>query len=45
MMKKCISISSIAGFAMVAIPATSALAQRYNDYEYGNEHNSLTLVC
>lgn len=30
---------------MAASIATAASAQRYNDYEYENEHNSLTLIC
>jgi hypothetical protein len=45
MMKKFVSTSSIVGFAIAASLATSASAQRYDDYEYGNEHNSLTLIC
>lgn len=44
-MKKYYSVGSIAALAMAASIATAASAQRYNDYEYENEHNSLTLIC
>ncbi|MCX9147459.1 hypothetical protein [Erythrobacter sp. WG] len=33
------------GLALAAVGATAAGAQRYDDHEYGNDHNSLTLVC
>ena len=44
-MNKFLPVGSIAALAMAASIATAGSAQRYNDYEYENEHNSLTLIC
>jgi len=43
--KKCLSAGVIVGLALAATMATTASAQRYDGYEYGNEYNSLTLIC
>jgi hypothetical protein len=33
------------GLVLAASAATTAGAQRYDDYGYGNDRNSLTLIC
>lgn len=44
-MKKALLLGSMAGLAMAATLSTTASAQRYNHHDYGNDENSLTLVC
>lgn len=44
-MKLSISMGAAVALVIAASGATSAGAQRYDDHEYGNSQNSLTLIC
>jgi hypothetical protein len=44
-MKAYLSIGAASGLVLAASAATTAGAQAYEDYEYGNDQNSLTLIC
>ena len=44
-MNKPIITAVVTGMAIATLAASGATAQRYDDYEYENAENSLTLIC
>lgn len=44
-MKTCYVTGAAIALALTAVGATAAGAQRSDDYGYGNDQNSLTLIC